>query len=134
MLKKIDHLGIAVNDLEKCIDILGSAFNIKVSGTEEVASQEVKVAFLPIGETNLELLEPTSQNSAVAKFLDRRGEGFHHVAFETDCIEDALKHAAKQGLRLIDKQPRPGAHGTKVAFIHPKSTFGVLIELVERPK
>ena len=79
----------------------------------------------------MELLEPTSEDSPVAKFLANRGEGFHHVAFETDSIEEVLKTAEAQGLRLIDKEPRPGAHGTKVAFIHPKSTFGVLVELVQ---
>jgi len=131
MYKKIHHLGIAVNDLEKAASVLKDAFNLEVSGVEEVPSQQVKVAFVPIGETRLELLQPTSEDSAVAKFLAKRGEGFHHVAFETDAIEDALKLAENQGLRLIDKEPRPGAHGTKVAFIHPKSTFGVLIELVQ---
>ncbi len=132
MIRKIDHLGIAVNDLEKSVNILKAAFNLDVGGIEEVSSQQVKVAFLPVGESRLELLEPTSEDSAVAKFLAKRGEGFHHVAFETDSIEESLKVAESQELRLIDKQPRPGAHGTKVAFIHPKSTFGVLIELVQK--
>jgi len=131
VLKKINHLGIAVNDLEKAIEIFTKAFNLEVGGIEEVPSQQVKVAFLPIGESRIELLEPTSEDSAVSKFLATRGEGVHHVAFETDCIVDSLKTAEAQGLRFIDKEPRPGAHGTKVAFIHPKSTCGVLIELVE---
>ena len=131
MLKKIHHLGSAVNDLEQAVNVLKEAFNLEVGGIEEVPSQQVRVAFLPVGESRLELLEPTSEESAVGKFLAKRGEGFHHVAFETDSIEEALKLAESKGLRLIDKQPRPGAHGTKVAFIHPKSTFGVLVELVQ---
>ena len=132
MITKINHLGIAVKDLDSAVNLLKSAFNLEVTGIEEVASQKAKVAFLPIGESRLELLEPTSEDGAVAKFLAKRGEGFHHVALETDCIEEALKLAESQGLRLIDKEPRPGAHGTKVAFIHPKSTLGVLVELVEK--
>lgn len=131
MLKKIHHLGIAVNDLERAANALKEAFDLEIAGIEEVPSQQVKVAFLPVGESRLELLEPTSEESAIGKFLAKRGEGFHHVAFETDSIEEALKLAESKGLRLIDKEPRPGAHGTRVAFIHPKSTFGVLIELVQ---
>lgn len=131
MLKKISHLGIAVKDLDKAVSVLREAFNMEVGGIEEVPSQKVKVAFLPVGESRLELLEPISEDSPIAKFLEKRGEGFHHVAFETDCIEDAMKLAESKGLQLIDKEPRPGAHGTKVAFIHPKTTFGVLIELVQ---
>ncbi len=131
VLTKINHLGIAVKDLDSAVNTLKLALNLEVGGIEEVPSQKVRVAFLPVGESRLELLEPTSEDSPVAKFLASRGEGFHHVAFETDSIEEALKNAEAQGLRLIDKEPRPGAHGTKVAFIHPKSTFGVLIELVE---
>lgn len=131
MLTRIHHLGIAVKDLDSAVSVLKTAFNLEVEGIEEVPSQKVKVAFLPVGESRLELLEPTSDDSPIAKFLASRGEGFHHVAFKTENVEEALEHAQTQGLRLIDKEPRPGAHGTKVAFIHPKSTFGVLIELVE---
>lgn len=131
MLTKINHLGIAVKDLDSAVNLFKAAFNLEVAGIEEVPSQKVRVAFLPVGESRLELLEPTSEDSAVAKFLAKRGEGFHHLALETDSIEETLKVAANQGLRLIDKEPRPGAHGTKVAFIHPKSTLGVLIELVQ---
>lgn len=131
VLKKINHLGIAVTDLKKAVEVFTKAFNLKVGGIEEVESQKVRVAFLPIGESRIELLEPTSEDSTIAKFLSSRGEGIHHVAFETDSVVESLKIAESQGLRLIDKEPRPGAHGTKVAFLHPKSTCGVLIELVE---
>ncbi len=133
MLNKIDHLGIAVKDLKTSVNVLASAFGLEARGFEKVPSQQVEVAFIPVGKSTLELLEPTSDESAVAKFLANRGEGFHHLAFETDSIEATLKAAENAGMRLIDKQPRPGAHGTKVAFIHPKSTFGVLIELVQKP-
>lgn len=131
MLKRVHHLGIAVKNLDQAVKTLKDAFGLEAVSVEEVPSQKVRVAFLPVGECRLELLEPTSEESTIAKFMAKRGEGFHHVAFETDEIEGALKHAEKQGLRLIDEVPRPGAHGTKVGFIHPKSTFGVLIELVQ---
>jgi len=131
MLKRVHHLGIAVKNLEQAVKTLKDAFGLEAVSVEEVPSQKVRVAFLPVGESRLELLEPTSEESTIAKFLAKRGEGFHHVAFETDEIEGAWKDAEKQGLRLIDKVPRSGAHGTKVGFIHPKSTFGVLIELVQ---
>ena len=117
MYKKIHHLGIAVNDLEKAASVLKDAFNLEVSGVEEVPSQQVKVAFVPIGETRLELLEPTSEDSAVAKFLAKRGEGFHHVAFETDAIEDALKacrkpraQAYRQGTQARCPRHKGGLH------------------------
>lgn len=131
MLKKVHHIGIAVKDLDAAVKVLESGLGVQVAHTEEVESQKVKVAFVPVGESRLELLQPTSDDSPVAKFLETRGEGFHHMAFETDDIEAALANAQENGLRLIDSSPRPGAHGTRVAFIHPKSTFGVLIELVE---
>ncbi|HHW17684.1 MAG TPA: methylmalonyl-CoA epimerase [Firmicutes bacterium] len=131
MLKRIHHLGIAVKDLELAKKTLEDALGLVTSAVEEVPTQKVRVAFVPVGESRLELLEPTQEDSTVQKFLETRGEGFHHIAFETDDLEADLKKAESHGLRLIDKEPRPGAHGTKVAFIHPKSTFGLLIELVQ---
>ncbi len=131
MITKVNHLGIAVRDLEEAIKTLKEAFGLDVSGVEEVPSQKVKIAFVPIGETRLELLEPTCEDSAVAKFLQSRGEGLHHVALETTDVAKGLKDAEDKGMRLIDKAPREGAHGTKVGFIHPKSTLGVLFELVQ---
>ncbi len=131
MISKIDHLGIAVKDLDAAIKTLEEGFGLKASGREVVESQKVTVAFIPVGESRLELLEPTSDDSAIAKFLASRGEGLHHVALHTDDVAEALKGAEAKGLRLIDKGPRPGAHGTKVGFVHPKSTNGVLFELVQ---
>ncbi len=132
MVRKIDHLGIAVKDLDAALKTLEDGFGLKSTGREEVPSQKVTVAFVPVGESNIELLEPTHEDSAVAKFLASRGEGLHHIALNTEDVAGALKKAEEGGLRLIDKEPRPGAHGTRVGFVHPKSTFGVLIELVQK--
>ncbi|MGI6663120.1 MAG: methylmalonyl-CoA epimerase [Bacillota bacterium] len=131
MITKVNHIGIAVNDLDAAIKTVKDVFGLEVAGVEEVPSQKVKVAFVPVGDTRLEFLQPTADDSPVAKFLASRGEGMHHIALETDDILGDLKKAEEGGARLIDKEPRPGAHGTKVGFLHPKSTFGVLMELVE---
>jgi methylmalonyl-CoA/ethylmalonyl-CoA epimerase len=131
MITKVNHLGIAVRDLEQAAKTLKEAFGLDVSSVLEVSSQKVRVAFVPVGETRLELLEPTCEDSAVAKFLASKGEGLHHVALETTDVAKGLKDAEANGMRLIDKEPREGAHGTKVGFVHPKSTFGVLFELVQ---
>ena len=130
MFKKIDHLGIAVSNLEEAVktyELLG----IKAAGVEEVAEQKVKVAFLPVGESNLELLMPTDEKSSIARFLLNRGEGIHHIALLVDNIEEKLDELKEKGFTLIDENPRIGAHGKKIAFIHPKSVKGVLIELCE---
>lgn len=131
MISKLNHLGIAVGNLEQAAKALKDAFGLEVTSVEEVPSQKVRVAFVPVGETRLELLEPTSEDSAVAKFLSGRGEGLHHIALQTDDVAQGLKDAEANGMRLIDKEPRTGAHGTRVGFVHPKSTFGVLFELVQ---
>jgi methylmalonyl-CoA epimerase len=131
MITKVNHIGIAVSDLGSAVKTLKDVFGLEVAGYEEVESQKVKVAFVPLGDTRLELLQPTSEDSAVAKFLSSRGEGMHHIALETDSVAADLKKAEEGGARLIDKEPRPGAHGTMVGFVHPKSTFGVLLELLE---
>ncbi|HHY44550.1 MAG TPA: methylmalonyl-CoA epimerase [Firmicutes bacterium] len=131
MIKKVNHIGIAVNDLDATMKAVKDIFGVEVAGVEEVPSQKVKVAFVPVGDTRLEFLEPTAEDSPIAKFLASRGEGMHHIALETDDVAGDLKKAEEGGARLIDREPRPGAHGTKVGFLHPKSTFGVLMELVE---
>ena len=129
---KIDHIGIATNDIEQMASIYRDALGLKVVETEEVASQKVRVAMLPVGESRIELLEATAADSPISKFLAKRGPGIHHVAFKVDDIRAALAGLKSKGARLIDEEPRTGAGGCLVAFIHPSSTGGVLIELVER--
>lgn len=128
MLTKIDHLGIAVHNLDKSIAYYEKSLGLKCHGREEVDSQKVKTAFFEVGEVHLELLEPTSEDSPVAKFLDKNGEGIHHVAFRTDDIEAQLKQASDSGVQLIHEVPFEGAANKLVAFLHPKSTHGVLTE------
>jgi len=129
---KIDHIGIATNDIEQLASIYRDALGLNVVETEEVASQKVRVAMLPVGESRIELLEATADDSPISKFLAKRGPGIHHVAFNVDDIRAALAELKSKGARLIDEEPRTGAGGCLVAFIHPSSTGGVLIELVER--
>ncbi|MFP4456500.1 MAG: methylmalonyl-CoA epimerase [Clostridia bacterium] len=132
MLEKIDHLGVAVKSIEQALEFYQNTLGIEPTGVEEVPSQKVKVAFLPVGESNIELLEPTSEDSAIAKHIEKRGEGIAHLAFKVDDIEVALSTLKEKGVRLINETPQPGAHGARIAFIHPKSTNGILIELCER--
>ena len=129
---KIDHIGIATNDIEQMASIYRDALGLTVVETEDVASQKVRVAMLPVGESRIELLEATAADSPISKFLAKRGPGIHHVAFNVDDIRAALAELKSKGARLIDEEPRTGAGGCLVAFIHPSSTGGVLIELVER--
>lgn len=129
MLQRIDHLGIAVRSLEETIPFYEKALGLKCEHTEEVPAQKVRTAFFRVGETHIELLEPTSPESPIAKFLEKNPHGgIHHVAFATDDIEGQLAQAAEAGCRLINEQPVPGAGGKLVAFLHPKSTHGVLTE------
>ena len=128
---KIDHIGIATRELSEALGFWRDALGLDVVEIEEVAEQGVRVAMLPIGETRVELLEPLSEASPVAKFLEKRGAGVHHIAVRVDDIRATLEHLKKQGLRLIDETPRVGAGGCLVAFIHPSSAQGVLLELVE---
>ncbi|MCB5277165.1 MAG: methylmalonyl-CoA epimerase [Candidatus Cloacimonadaceae bacterium] len=128
MVKHISHIGIAVKDLNEGIAFY-KKLGLSLEGIEEVPSQMVKVAFFPVGDTRIELLAPTSEESPIAKFIEKKGEGIQHIAFAVDDLPDALKNSADEGIRLIDKEPRPGAHGADIAFLHPKSTGGVLIEL-----
>ncbi|MDP3058060.1 MAG: methylmalonyl-CoA epimerase [bacterium] len=132
MLEKICHLGIAVKDLDATLKFYRDVLGLECHGEEEVSSQKVKVAFLPIGQTNIELLQSTDQEGPIAKFIDAKGEGIHHISFRVECIESALADLKEKGVRLIDEVPRIGAHGARIAFIHPKASHGVLIELCER--
>lgn len=128
MINKISHIGIAVKNLEQSIKIYEN-LGLTLETTEVVESQKVKVAFFPVGETRIELLEPTSGDSPIAKFIEKKGEGIHHMAFGVENIEEAIIQAQENEMQLIDKKPRPGAHGADIAFLHPKSTGRVLIEL-----
>ena len=128
---KIDHIGIATNGLEDATAFYRDALGLAVQEIEEVSDQKVRVAMLAVGESRIELLEPTSADSPISKFLARRGPGIHHVAVRVEDIRSTLNHLKTKGARLIDEQPRAGAGGCLVAFIHPSSTGGVLIELVQ---
>jgi len=130
---KIDHIGIAVRSVESAAKAY-EAIGLRVTLRDEVPTEGVRVAFLPVGESHLELLEPLSPEGVIAKFLEKRGEGTHHVAFAVDDIEAAMAAARGSGLAVIDENPRRGARGRKVAFVHPKSTAGVLLEFVENPR
>ncbi|MBP3548745.1 MAG: methylmalonyl-CoA epimerase [Rikenellaceae bacterium] len=127
----IEHLGIAVKSLEEAIPYWENVLGLKCYNIEEVADQKVKTAFFMVGQTKIELLEPTSEESTIAKYIEKRGQGVHHVAFAVEGIEDALADATEKGVQLIDKAPRKGAEGLSIAFLHPKSTMGVLTELCE---
>lgn len=131
MLKKINHIGIAVNNLEEAISFYGGTLCMTFTGVEEVAGYKVKVAFFQIGESKIELLEPTCKDSFLAGFLKKNGEGIHHIAYEVEGIEDVIQKLEAEGITMLDKTARPGAHGAKVAFIHPESSQGVLTELCQ---
>jgi methylmalonyl-CoA/ethylmalonyl-CoA epimerase len=128
---KIEHIGIATRKLDEALAFWSDALGLQVKETEEVAEQGVRVAMLPIGETRIELLEPTGEGSPIAKFLEKRGPGIHHIAVRVPDIRATLKHLKEQGARLIDEAPRVGAGASLVAFVHPSSANGVLLELVE---
>lgn len=132
MIKKVDHIGIAVTSIEQSLSYYQDVLGLKVEGTETVESQGVKVAFLDAGNTKLELLEPLSEESPVAKFISKRGEGIHHIALGVESIQARIDEMKDKGIVMIDNTPRTGAHEAKVAFLHPKSTAGVLYELCER--
>ena len=130
-IKRIAHLGIAVKDLEAPKKLYSETLGLKLKNEEVVAAQKVKVSFIQVGESNLELLLPTQDDSPVGKFLETKGEGFHHLALEVEDIKAAVEELKAAGVRLIDETPREGAHGDLVAFIHPKATYGLLVELVQ---
>ena len=131
---KIDHIGIAVKSLAEAVKIYEDTIGLRVSGYETVEDQGVNLAMIPIGDSRIELLEPLHADSPVEKFMAKRGEGIHHIAVSVDNIEEALERFKASGARLIDAVPRRGAHNSKIAFIHPASMKGVLLELVEHAK
>lgn len=131
-MKGIDHIGIAVRSLEKALPLYTDRFQLEHLKTEIVEDQKVKVAFISVNNSRIELLEPISEDSPIKKFLDKRGEGIHHIALQTDNIHQELEKLASEGVRLIDEKPRVGAGGTLVAFVHPKAAFGVLYELCQK--
>jgi len=128
---KIDHIGIATGGIEEVANFYREALGLNFEEVEEVSEQKVRVAMLPIGESRIELLEPTTSDSPISKFLAKRGPGIHHVAIQVDDIRESLRKMKQEGARLIDEEPRKGAGGCLVAFVHPSSTGGVLVELVE---
>jgi methylmalonyl-CoA epimerase len=128
---KLDHIGIAVKSLTEALKVYEGAIGLKLTGFDEVDDQGVRIAMLATGESRIELLEPTRADSPIEKFIAKRGEGIHHIAVRVDDIEEALKRLKASGVRLVDSSPRRGAHNTRIAFVHPSSTHGVLLELVE---
>lgn len=132
MIEKVDHIGIAVKDIDEALKFYCDALGLRCARIEEVEGQKVKIAFIPAGETTLELVQATDSESAVAKFIEKRGEGIQHIALRVKNIEESMKTLQENGVDLIDSIPRKGAHGSKIVFMHPKSTYGALIELVER--
>ena len=131
---KIDHLGIATRGIDEALEFWQDALGLEQTHTETVEEQKVRVAMLPIGETRIELLEPTSEDSPISKFLEKRGGGIHHIAIEVENIEASLAKLKTEGMRLIDETPRIGAEGCLIAFVHPASSGGVLLELVQKSK
>jgi methylmalonyl-CoA/ethylmalonyl-CoA epimerase len=128
----IEHIGIAVKNLEASIKYYEEIFGLKCYAIEEVKDQKVRTAFFEVGQTKIELLESTEPDSPIGKFIDKRGEGVHHLAFAVNDIEAGLKEIENKGIELIDKHPRKGAEDLNIAFLHPKSTYGVLTELCEK--
>ena len=131
-VKHIDHIGIAVKTIEQAGKFYTDVLGLKIQGIENVADQKVNVAFIPITDSEVELLESTHADGPVAKYIDARGEGIQHIAFRVENIEEALAELKAKGVRLIDQEPRKGAGGAKIAFIHPKETNGILVEICER--
>ena len=129
---KVDHIGVAVNSIESSLKFFANTLGLKLEGSETVESQKVTTAFLPVGDTEVELLQSTAPDGPIACFIEKKGEGVQHVAFLVDNIEEALKELEAKGIRLIDKVPRMGAGGKKIAFVHPKDTYGVLVELCQK--
>ncbi|MFP3871168.1 MAG: methylmalonyl-CoA epimerase [Syntrophobacteria bacterium] len=131
---KIDHLGIAVHSIDEAKKLFQDILGLEFAGSETVEEQKVTTAFFPVGESEVELLESTAPDGPVAKYLEKKGEGIQHIAFRVENLEEALEELKAKGIRLIDEKPRHGAGGARIAFLHPKATCGVLIELTERKK
>ncbi|MGG4490135.1 methylmalonyl-CoA epimerase [Metabacillus idriensis] len=132
MIKKVDHIGVAVRSISEVLPFYEETLGLQLQGIEHVEEQKVKVAFLKIGETKIELLEPTSEDSAVARFIEKRGEGIHHLALGVDDIKKRIEDLRNNGVKMIDETPRNGAGGASIAFLHPKAANGVLVELCEK--
>lgn len=132
-ISHIEHLGIAVKSIEDSLPYYEGILGLKCYNIEVVEDQKVKTAFFKVGQTKIELLEPTSPESTIAKFIEKKGEGIHHIAFSVDSVAASLAEAESKGVQLIDKAPRAGAEGLNIAFLHPKSTCGVLTEFCEHP-
>jgi methylmalonyl-CoA epimerase len=130
-ISHIEHIGIAVKSIENSLPYYENVLGMKCYNIEEVTDQKVKTAFFKVGQTKIELLEPTSEESTIAKFIEKKGEGVHHIAFAVPDVAVALKEVEGKGIQLIDKAPRNGAEGLNIAFLHPKSTLGVLTELCD---
>lgn len=131
---RLDHVGVAVRSLEEALAPYEKGLGLTVVDIEELPTEKVRVAFLPMGDTRLEFLEPTGDDSPIARFLQRRGEGIHHLCFQVDDLEATLERLRKAGVELVDEKPRAGAGGSRVAFIHPRGMAGVLVELVEKER
>ncbi|MCD6290178.1 MAG: methylmalonyl-CoA epimerase [Anaerolineae bacterium] len=131
MIQRIDHVAIVVNEIESALRVYRDALGLPLEHMETISEQDVRIAFLPVGDSEIELLEPINPDSGVAKFLAKRGEGMHHICLEVEDIEATLRELEARGVELIDRVPRRGAHG-RVAFVHPRGAHGVLIELLER--
>ena len=131
MIQGIDHVGIAVKSIDEAKKFWVDTLGLKISHIEEVPEQKARVAILKVGETTIELVEPTSPDSPIQRFIEKRGEGLHHLTLQTDHLAEQLKELKSANVNLIDEQPRPGAGGTKIAFLHPKAAHGVLVELYE---
>lgn len=134
MLKKINHVAVAVESIEEAAKFYRDGLGLDLSGIEIVSAQKTKVGFFKIGESSIELVQPAEPDSPLQKFLETRGQGIHHICFEVDDIEGEMRKLLEKGATMIDQKPRPGAHNSRVAFVHPKSSGGVLIELVELSK
>ena len=132
MMEEIDHIGIAVRNLKEALGTFTGALGMESTGTEEIQEQKIIAATIPVGGVKIELLQPTQPHGPVGKFIAIRGEGMHHIAFRVEDIEESLRELKAKGVKLIDEKPRIGAGGAKIAFLHPKGTHGVLVELVER--
>jgi methylmalonyl-CoA/ethylmalonyl-CoA epimerase len=132
MIRKIAHIGVGVRDLDEAEKFYADILSMSVSDREQHG--DLKASFLPVGDTSIELLQSTTPEGVISKFIAKRGEGVHHIAYEVDDIEKTLAHLESRGVQLIDKKPRPGAHNSRIAFINPKDSYGVLVELVEPQK
>jgi methylmalonyl-CoA/ethylmalonyl-CoA epimerase len=131
MVKKIDHIGMAVNSIEEQLPYYRDVLGLKIEKTEEVLSEGVRVCFIAVGDTHIELLEPISDDSPIKKFIEKNGQGFHHIAYHSDDISGVVQGFKEKELRMINEEPKKGAGGKKICFAHPKSTFGVLTEICE---